>query len=111
MALGPQEAQGPELGGGLPARQLFLQGEVLLLRGDEDGVPVGVEGDRDAVAAEDVHHEPEIADQVLMGPEKSGHDLAGGVIDGTDEGKGRGVVAEPVVVAAVDEEHEAGLGR
>ncbi|MHB9146093.1 MAG: hypothetical protein ACYC5Y_12240 [Symbiobacteriia bacterium] len=46
-----------------------------------------------------------------MGPEKSGHDLAGGVIDGTDEGKGRGVVAEPVVVAAVDEEHETGLGH
>lgn len=69
---------------------------------DEGAAAVVVEGAGDAVAADDVEQEKQVAIGVLLGAEVGGDDLTSGVIDGSDERNGHAAVLEPEVEAGVD---------
>ena len=70
-----------ELGGMLPALQLFLETPVGVIA-DEDAEAIPVEGHGQAVLLGQPLQQREIAMQVLGGAEVEGEDGAGGVVDG-----------------------------
>ena len=67
---------------------------------------VAVEGERDAVAADDLLQQEEVAAGVLGGAEESVHGRAGRVVHGEQQGEARAALLEPGVMTAVDlEQH------
>jgi len=80
--------QAPKLSGIRLSGQFLLQGEALVVV-SEDPVAVGVQSERDAVVAEDVLEEQEVAGPVLAELKPCGHDLACGVVYGADEDEHR----------------------
>ena len=113
-------------GGGDPTDPEFLErpadlgrGEVALellrqaLRGQriamKDTMAIGVSGGRQAIAADELAQDQEIAVCVFLRAKDAGEDFAGGIVDGGMEDEAGAAVLEPGVVAAVHLDEQAGL--
>lgn len=77
----------------------------------EDGVAIGVDLDRQAIALHGAGQDGEVAGGVLLGPEGARGDQAGGVVDGAHQGQEGSARAQPAMPAAVDLEESASLGH
>ena len=97
-----------EVGGVLGPLELFLEAPVRVVA-HEDAEAIPVEGHGQARPHGELPEQGEIPMQVLGGPEVEGEEGAGGVIDRAKQEQRR-VGAEPVELAAVDED-EAAHGR
>jgi len=99
-----------ELGRRAPVDELLLQRQ-RRGRGFEDGVPVAIDGQWDAVATDGLAQHHQIAQCVLLLAEGGAGDDARGVIDRADQAEPRAATLEPVVAAAVELDEQAGLGH
>lgn len=101
----------PDLGGRGPALELLRQCQRGAGIAVEDPVEVSVRRTGEAIAADELAEEQEVAVGVLLQAEDAAEDLARGVIDGGVEHEARPAIFEPGVVAAVHLEKETGLGH
>ena len=85
-----------ELSGLAFAGELFFDRPVVVVA-DEDTAAITVEGERDAVAAEQAPEQAEIAYGGFRGEELSGKDFAGGVVLHAESGERGAATFEPVV--------------
>jgi hypothetical protein len=99
-----------DLGGLGPALELLGQGERGAGVAMKDPVAVGVGGRGEAIAADELAEEPEVAMGIFLQAEDAAEDLARGVVDGGVEHETRPAIFEPGVVAAIHLDQEAGLG-
>ena len=72
---------------------------------------VAVDGQRDAIAADRLAHDDEVARDVLLVAEGGRGHPPGRVVDRADEGQPWAAALEPVVARAVGLEEHAGLGH
>ena len=77
------------------AGQFLLDGQLVHLGREEDGVPVAIEAAGNAVIKKHLHQHLHVADDVLLHPEVEAQDLAGGIIDGAVERHFRATVFQP----------------
>ncbi len=115
-------------GGGDPADPEFLERAADLSRGDvalqllgqalwgpgiamKDAMAIGVGGCRQAIAADELAQQEEIAVCILLGAKDARHDVARGIVDGREEDEARAAILEPGMVAAVHLDEEPGLGH
>ena len=91
-----------EVRGVLRALELFREAPVVVIA-DKDAEVIAVQGHGQAHARGELAEQREIAVQVLGRAEVHGHDGARGVVDGAEQEE-RGAGAEPVELAAVDED-------
>lgn len=102
-----------DLGGwsGLPA-ELFVDSERPVVRfiGD-DAVPIAVEGDGDAASPDRLPEHDEVAIGLFVEPEDRRRDLAGRIIDGAVEDEAGATAFQPVMLAAIPLEEQAGRGH
>lgn len=77
----------------------------------EDTMAIRVHGARDAVAAEQLPEEQQIALGILGEPKEGGDDSARGVVDGGEDDEPRAAGFQPRMVAAVELDEESGLGH
>ena len=75
----------------------------------KDGVPVSVDGEGQAIALGDVADQLKVASGVLLGAEERPHDLAGGIVDGAQEGQLRSPLLEPGMERGIQLQQAAGL--
>ncbi len=75
----------------------------------DDAVPIAIEGDGDPAGADQLTQHHEVAGGLFLRPEDRGGDLVGGIVDGAVEHEARPAPFEPIVVAAVPLEEQAGL--
>jgi len=97
------------LRGGNGALELLRHALRRLRSGAKDPMPIGVDCGGQAIAADEVPQQEEIAVRIFLGAKDTGEDFARGVIDGGEEDEARAAVLEPGVVAAVHLDEEAGL--
>lgn len=98
-----------ELGEGLLLTgELLFDGQGFAGRA-KDGVPVRVQGDRDAVGENPLTHDLEITGKVFVVTKGRGNDLTGGIVDGGQQMQLRAAVFEPVEGGGVDLPEQAGL--
>ena len=83
----------------------------LALAGLEDAVPIAVQGERDAVPADRLAQDGQIAGRILLLTEGRPGDDPGRVVDGGDEGQARATLAQPIVATSVGLEEHARLGH
>jgi hypothetical protein len=100
-----------DLGGRRPALELLSEGKRGTGIAVEDPVAVGVGHSWEAVAADDLAEEEEVAVSVFLQAEDAAEDSPGGVIDRSVEDEPRPTVFEPGVMAAVHLDEETGLGH
>src|SRR5579864_3288556 len=113
-------------GGGDPGDSEFLERAADLGRGDvalellrqalwspriamKDTMPVGVGRCGQAVAADELAQQQEIAVRILLVAKDTGEDFPRGIVDGRQEDEARAAVLEPGMVAAVHLHEEPGL--
>jgi hypothetical protein len=113
-------------GGGDPADPEFLEGAADLGRGDvarellrqalwrpriamKDAMPIGVGRCRQAIAADELAQEQEIAVGILLGAKHTSQDFARGIVDGGEEDEARAAIFEPGMVTAVHLDKKPGL--
>jgi hypothetical protein len=113
-------------GGRDPADAEFVEGPADLCRGDvplellgqalpgaritmKDPVSIGIRGGRQAVAANEVTEEEEVAVGIFHGAKDPGEELAGGIVDRGEQDEARAALLEPGMVAAVHLDEEASL--
>lgn len=77
----------------------------------EDAAAVAVEGDRDAIAAQEAVEQAKIAFGGFRGEEAGGEDFAGSVVLHAQSGEPRAATFEPVVGRAVELHEFTLLGR
>ena len=95
------------MGGRLFSGELFGQGPVRVVA-LEDGVPIAVEAERNAMGHDQGLQGAEIADGIFgFELEVSGQYLAGGVVLKAEQGEHRAAAFEPVVATGVGERHHA----
>ena len=99
-----------ELSGLALAGELFVDGPVLVVA-SEDAAAIAVEGDGDAVAAQQALQQAEIALGSFRGEELGGQDFAGGVVLHAQSGEQGAATFEPVVRGAVELDEFAFTGR
>jgi hypothetical protein len=107
LAWGVCAESAAELSGLAPAGKLFVDGPVVVIAG-EDAAAIAVEGEGDAVAAQEALEKVEVALGGFRGEELSGKDFAGSVVLHAQSGEQRAAAFEPVVRGAV-ELHELAL--
>jgi len=90
-----------ELSGLTLAGELFVNGPVIVIAG-EDAAAIAVEGDGDAIAAQEALEQAKIALGGFRGEELGGEDFAGGIILHAQGGEPRTAALEPIVGRAVD---------
>jgi hypothetical protein len=115
-------------GGGDPADSEFLECTPDLRRGDvalellrealrgpriamKDAMPIGVGGCRQAIAADELAQQEEIAVRILLGAKDASQDFARGIVNGREEDEARAALLEPGMVTAVHLDEEPGLGH
>ncbi len=115
-------------GGGDPADAEFLERPADLGRGDvalellrqalrspriamKDAMPIGVGRGGQAIAADELAQEQEIAVGILRGAKDASQDFARGIVDGREEDEARAALLEPGMVTAVHLDEEPGLGH
>lgn len=115
-------------GGRDPADAEFLERAADLGRGDialellrqalggpriamKDAMPIGVGGGRQAIAADELAQQQEIAVSILLEAKDASQDFTRGIVDGREEDKARAALLEPGMVTAVHLDEEAGLGH
>ena len=99
----------PDLGGRGPALELLGQCERGAGIAVEDPMTVGVRRRGEAIAADELAEEQEVAVSILFQAEDAAEDLARRVIDGRVEDQTRPAIFEPGVVAAVHLDEETSL--
>ncbi len=77
----------------------------------KDAVPIGVGGGRQAIAADELAQQQEIAVGVLLGAKDAGQDFPCGIVDGREEHEARAALLEPGMVTAVHLDEEPRLGH
>src|SRR2546425_9741183 len=75
----------------------------------EDPVAIAVDGDGDAFPLREGLEDQEVTVRILFIAKGGGGNLAGGVVDGGDQGQARAALVEPGVGAAVELDEEAFL--
>src|ERR1039457_358269 len=95
-----------ELGGLAATSELFFHRPVIVIA-DEDAVAITIETGRYAEAAQQAVEQTEIAASVFGREEFGDGDFAGGVVQETEQGKLRAAIFQPVVKAAVQQQHLA----
>lgn len=90
-----------DLGGIAFAGELFGDGPGVVVA-DEDRTVIAVKGQRDAIAAQQLAQEHEVAEGGFGGKELSGEDFAGGIILQSQGGEPGAAALEPVVGRAVE---------
>jgi hypothetical protein len=115
MRTDPADAQflegAPNLGGRGAALKLLGHGQRGAGIAVEDPVAVSVRCTGQAIAADEVAEEQEVAVRILFQAEDAAEDLACGVINGRVEYQPRPAIFEPGVVTAIQLDEEAGLGH
>jgi len=127
---GPKESLDATLGlrtaGGNPADAQLLQGAFDLsgrgfsgqLLGEgrgtsgssvEDAVAIAVDGDRDAVGLHELPQDHKVPLGILLVPKGGGEDVAGGVVEGREEGQAWAPMLQPIMITAVELHEQAGL--
>jgi hypothetical protein len=101
----------PELGGLRPASQLLLQAPGDLGVPLEDAMAVAIEVQGDALGAEDLTQQQEVAVGILLLAEDGGHDLARRIVDRSKQGAAGLIGPQPVVGTAVDLQQHPRLGH
>ena len=99
-----------ELSGLALAGELFVDGPVIVVA-SEDAAAIAVEGDGNAVAAQQALEQAEIALGGFRGEELGGKDFAGSVVLHAQSGEQRAAAFEPVVGGAVELDQFAFAGR
>src|SRR5579871_313684 len=99
-----------ELSGLALASELFVDRPVLVIAG-EDAAAITVEGNGDAIAAQEAPEQVEIALRGFRGEELGGQDFAGGIVLHAQSGEMRAAALEPVVGRAVELNEFAFAGR
>lgn len=100
-----------DLGGRGPALELLGQRERGAGIAVKDPMPVGVGGRGEAIAADELAEEQEVAVRILFQAEDPAEDPTRRVIDGRVEHETRPAIFEPGVVAAIHLDQESGLGH
>ena len=77
----------------------------------DDAVPIAVEGDGDPAGADRLAEHDEVAGGIFLRPEDRRGDLVGRIVDRALEDETGPAPFEPVVVAAIPLEEQAGLGH
>ena len=90
-----------ELSGLALASELFIQRPVIVIAG-EDAAAIAIEGDGNAVAAQEALEKVEIALGGFRWEELSGEDFAGSIILHAQGGEPRAAPFEPVVGRAIE---------
>ena len=115
-------------GGGDPADPEFLKRTPDLGRGDiavellrqalwrpriamKDAMAIGVGCHGQAIAANELAQQQEVAVGILLGAKDASEDLTRGIIDGREEDEARAAILEPGMVAAVHLDEQPGLGH
>ncbi len=113
-------------GGGDPADSEFLERAADLGRGDvafellrqalrrpgiamKDAMPIRVGRSGQAIAADELAQQQEIAVGILFGAKDARQDFARGIVDGREEDEAGAAILEPGMVAAVYLDEQAGL--
>lgn len=91
------------------ALELLLQCGLHPRRRAKDAVAIGIDGPGDAIAAQELAEEEQIAVRVLLEPEDGPDDASGRIINGCEEDQAGSAVLQPGMVAAVHLDEEAGL--
>ncbi len=91
------------------ALELLRQGGLYPRRRAKDAVAIGVGGPGDAVAAQELAEEEQIAVRILLEPEDGPDDASSRIINGGEEDQTWSAVLQPRMVAAVHLDEEAGL--
>ena len=98
-----------DLGGSEVALKLLRQalgGQRIAVK---DAMAIGVGGGRQAIPADELAQQQEIAVRVFLRAKDAGEDFAGGIVDGGVEDEAGAAVLEPGMVAAVHLDEQAGL--
>src|SRR5579863_4813422 len=90
-----------ELSGLTLAGELFVDGPVIVIAG-EDAAAIAIEGDGDAIAAQEALEQAKIALGGFREEELGGEDFAGGIILHAQDGEPRTAALEPIVGRAVE---------
>jgi len=98
-----------ELGGSLPAGELFFHGPVIVIA-HEGAEAVAVEFQGQARSREHLAEGHGVSVEILVRAKGEGHDGAGGVVLGGEGGEPGAVLAEPGVLARIEENPMAGAG-
>src|SRR5579864_4419132 len=113
-------------GGGDPADAEFLERAPDLGRGDialellgeavrspritmKDAMPIGVGCRGQAIPADELAQQQEIAVRILLGAKDARQDFARGIVDGGEEDEARAAILEPGMVTAVHLDEKSGL--
>lgn len=88
--------------------ELFFEGQILFVR-DEDGVAIGVGGDRETMGASHALEDREVTCGIFLVAKGGGNDFGGGIVYNPEEAEARPASFEPIVSAAISEDHETGL--
>jgi hypothetical protein len=75
----------------------------------EHAVTVSVDGDGEPVVRDEITQQPEIAVRVLLVADDRTENVAGGIVDGGEEGDARAAVLQPGVRAPIEEDDEPAL--
>ncbi len=115
-------------GGGDPADAEFLERAADLGRGDvalellrqalwspriamKNAMPISVGRRGQAIAADELAQEQEIAVCILLGAKDASQDFTRGIVDGCEEDESRAAILEPGMVTAVHLDEKPGLGH
>ena len=98
-----------DLGRGHGALQLLRQAVRRAGVAMKNAMTVGVSGARDAVATDELAEHEEVAVGIFLGPKDTGHERAGGIINGALEDEPGAAILEPAVATPVHQDEEAGL--
>lgn len=101
----------PGLSGGDVALELLreaLRGPRIAMK---DAMPIGVGGGRQAIAADELTQQEEIAVRILLGAKDARQDFARGIVDGREEDEARAAILQPEMVTAVHLDEQPGLGH
>jgi len=96
---------------GLPrgAAELVVERERRVRIRAKDPMAIGVDRGREAIAADELTEEEEVAVGVLLRAKHGAQDTTGGIVDGGEEDETGATVLEPGMVAAIELDEEARL--
>lgn len=96
------------MGRGRAAGELFGHGRRVVWRAPKDAVAIAIDGDREAFGLGQGAKEQEIAVRIFLLPKSGGADLAGGVVDGSQQREAGTALLQPIVVTPVDLYEQSG---
>lgn len=101
----------PDLSGGDIALELLRQALGSPRIAMKDAMPIGVGGRGQAIAADQLAQQQEIAVGILLGAKDACEDFARGIVDGREEDEARATLLEPGMVTTVHLDEQSGLGH